>query len=75
MDKEVLIRFIEMIESVLSRVNSKRLMTLYAFYYWLYAMRETLGASWCGATGAWATAFVLWTFYKERKDALTEPKS
>jgi hypothetical protein len=76
MDKEVLIRFIEMIESVLSRVNSKRLMTLYAFYWFLYAMRDTLTVPWVGAMSAWSTAFVLWTFYKERRDALTEtPKS
>lgn len=70
MDKEVLIRFIQMIETVLGRVNSKRLMTLYAFYWFLYEMRTALSMAWLGAMASWATAFVLWTFYTERKDAL-----
>jgi hypothetical protein len=70
MDKEVLIRFIEMIQSVLSRVNSKRLMTLYAFYYFLYAIREIMGADWLGGLAGVTTLIVLYSFYVEKKDTL-----
>ncbi len=70
MDKDVLIKFIDMIGGVLGRVNSKRLMTLYAFYWFLYEMRGTLSPNWLGAMASWATAFVLVTFYLENKDAL-----
>lgn len=65
MDKEVLIKFIEMIESVLSRVNSKRLMALYGFLYWLYAVKEVIGKDWTGATGSIATLVVIWSFIHE----------
>lgn len=67
MDKDVLIKFIEMIQSVLSRVNSKRLLTLYAFYYWLYAVMGTIGETWTASLGGWATFVVLYSLYYENK--------
>ena len=68
MDKEVLIKFIDMIQSVLSRINSKRLLTLYAFYYWLYSVMNVIGATWTAAMGGWATFVVLYSFYVENKE-------
>lgn len=40
MDKEVLIRFVEFLEKVFSRINSKRLMTLYAYLLFLLYSKE-----------------------------------
>lgn len=79
MDKDVLIKFIEMIQSVLSRVNSKRLLTLYGFYYWLYNVMSTIGGTWTAALGGWSTFVVLYSFYYENKgskkaDELEAPK-
>lgn len=71
MDKEVLIKFIDMIQSVLSRINSKRLLTLYAFYYWLYSVMGTIGETWTASMGGWATFVVLYSFYVENKSNKT----
>jgi hypothetical protein len=65
MDKEVLIRFIQMIETVLSRVNSKRMITLFGFLYWLYAVKETIGMNWTAATGAGLSLIVVASFIEE----------
>jgi hypothetical protein len=67
MDKDVLIKFIDMIQSVLSRVNSKRLLTLYAFYYWLYSVMGVIGATWTASLGGWATFVVLYSFFVENQ--------
>lgn len=40
MDKDVLVRFIQFLENVFSRINSKRLMTLYAYLLFLLYSKE-----------------------------------
>ena len=40
MDKDVLIRFVTAVETIFSRINSKRLMTLYAYLLFLLYSKE-----------------------------------
>lgn len=65
MDKDVLIRFIQMIETVLGRVNSKRLMLLYGFLYWLYSVKDLLGMNWTGSLGGIVTVITLASFIED----------
>lgn len=63
MDKEVLIRFIQAIESIFSRINSKRLMVLYGvFLFLLYSKEMTEDAVYLGVLCALLT---LWSFVHE----------
>jgi ammonia channel protein AmtB len=65
MDKEVLIRFIQMIENVLSRINSKRLMVFFAFLLFLvYCPPDT----WKMALGGIAFLITITMVWKNPKN-------
>jgi len=49
MDKDVLIRFVQFLETIFSRINSKRLMVLYGYLlFLLYSKEMTAAAVWYG---------------------------
>ena len=60
MDKEVLVRFIQFLETIFSRINSKRLMVLYGYLlFLLYSKQMTDSAVW---HGTWVSVLVLILF-------------
>lgn len=63
MDKDVLIRFIQAVEAIFGRINSKRLMTLYGFLlFLLYSKEMTELAVYLGAL---VSLLTLWTFERD----------
>ena len=65
MDKDVLIRFVQFLETVFGRINSKRLMVLYGlFLFLLYSKEMTETAVHCGVLSALLT---LWAFQRDGK--------
>lgn len=73
MDKDVLIRFIQAIESIFGRINSKRLMVLYGYLlFLLYSKEMTELAVWLGTL---LSLLCLWSFEKDsqrnKSDAVT----
>ena len=60
MDKEVLIRFVEFLEKIFARINSKRLMTFYGFLLFLgFSKSMTELAVYCGLGGFFLTMLLL----------------
>ena len=62
MDKDVLIRFVQFLETIFGRINSKRLMVFYGYLlFLLYSKEMTEMAVWCGA-GAFLVTMALLMF-------------
>ncbi len=67
MDKEVLIKFVEFLQSIFGRINSKRLMVLYGeFLFLLYSKQMTELAVYLGTLVALLT---LWSFHRDSRKA------
>ncbi len=65
MDKEVLIRFVQFLDNIFGRINSKRLMVLYGFFlFLLYSASMTPMAVKLGCLMA---LLVLWSFERDGK--------
>jgi len=63
MDKDVLIRFVQFLETVFGRINSKRLMTLYGlFLFLLYSKEMTPNAVYLGSL---VSLLCLWSFQRD----------
>lgn len=65
MDKDVLIKFVEFLQSIFGRINSKRLMTLYGlFLFLLYSKEMTTTAVYLGTLVA---LLCLWSFHRDSR--------
>ena len=63
MDKDVLIKFVEFLQSIFGRINSKRLMTLYGlFLFLLYSKEMTETAVYLGTL---VSLLCLWSFHRD----------
>lgn len=73
MDKDVLIRAITMVESIFSRINSKRLMVLYGLFLFLLYSKEMTDLA--VKLGVLVSLLTLWSFERDKKNDLvkTEP--
>jgi hypothetical protein len=72
MDKDVLIRFIQFLETTFARINSKRLMTLYAYLLFLLYSKEMTDSA--VLYGTLVTILVLLLFMMRGKDSVVEAK-
>jgi hypothetical protein len=73
MDKDVLIRFVQFLETIFGRVNSKRLMVLYGLLlFLLYSKQMTREAV---LLGTMASLLTLWAFQRDGKKSDIMPTS
>lgn len=66
MDKDVLIRFIQFLETVFGRINSKRLMVLYGLFLFLLYSKEMTDLA--VKLGVLVALLALWSFERDKKN-------
>ncbi len=76
MDPEVLKRFIEFLEKTLGRINSKRVMVLFGYLFFLNQTQQAPDAvQACGLIAFLLTMWFLWRQPEVKGDSLDAPKA